>query len=107
MAEQSWEDVVAALEATHGRTVTVRAKENHSKWVCVFRKPKRMEWKRFQAEGAKQNVDALENLCRTICVYPTREEFLALLEEHPAVPIACSEAIAEIAEVEGRIDLVK
>jgi hypothetical protein len=106
MGEKSWDDTIAELEAQHGRTVTVRSKENHGGWVCVFRKPKRLEWKRFQQEQSKQNTDALENLCRTIRVYPSKEEFMALLEEHPALPIACSEAIAEIAEVEGRLDRV-
>ena len=107
MSEQSWDDTVAALETQHGRTVTVRAQERHGTWAVVYRKPKRMEWKRFQAEQGKGNTDALENLCRTICVYPSRDEFLQLLEEHPALPIACSEAIAEICEVEGRLDQVK
>jgi hypothetical protein len=101
------ESAIAALEAQHGRTVTCRAAERHGDWVCVFRKPKRVEWKRFQAEQSKGTVDALENLCRTLCVHPSRDEFLALLEEHPALPVACSEAIAEVCEVEGRIDQVK
>jgi hypothetical protein len=102
------QEQIDALDAQYGRVVIARCKEGTpGPWVAAFRKPARMEWKRYQAEVKKENADALENLCRTICVYPSKEDFMTLLEEHPALPIACSEAIAEIAEVEGRLDTVK
>jgi hypothetical protein len=94
---------IEALDAAHGRTAVVRAKRGE--WEVVFRKPKRMEWKRFQ--GAKDTPEALEQLCKTLVVFPSKEAFDALLEEWPGLPVAAAEAIGELAGVSSKEDTGK
>ena len=51
----------------------------------VFRKPTRGECKMFRRNlhDAKVSDSAQEMLCRAIVVYPTREEFDAILDDYP------------------------
>jgi hypothetical protein len=88
-----------ALEAQYGRIGRIKSKamkDGAPVWECVFRKPKRAEFKQFRARAHNpaQRADAQEQLARQCVVHPSKEAFDALLEDYPA--ICDSEAATEL-----------
>jgi hypothetical protein len=62
-----------------------------NKWECVFRAPRRAEYKMFRANchNDARKADANEVLAKQCCVYPpSRDAFDALLDVFPAIPEA-------------------
>lgn len=58
------------------------------KWECVFRAPKRAEYKMFRANVHNSaRVDmANETIAMQCVVHPSREAFDAMLDTFPAIP---------------------
>ena len=84
------------LETQHKRIAHVRAKDGS--WEVVFRKPTRMEYKQYRASSNNEvkKADAQEALCRQIVVYPAKADYDILLDEWPAIPEACGEALRSL-----------
>lgn len=91
------EDQIKDLESQHKRIAHVVDK--NGQWECVFRAPKRDEYKRFRAmlHDDALKPEATEYLARACVVYPTREGFDALLNDYPALGEACADKIGELA----------
>lgn len=72
-------------------------------WHVVFRKPTRQEYKQFKARlsNPQQAPDAQEILTRNIVVWPSTEQYDALLEDYPGIPEACSDALMKLAGMRG------
>ena len=64
-------------------------------WEFVIRKPTRAEFKVFRAMSSDDNrkADAQENFVRKLVVWPSVEEFNALMEEWPALCDGCGQAL--------------
>src|SRR5262245_9994016 len=88
---------LAELEAKHEEIAYVIGREDA--WHCVFRRPKRMEWKAFRKNIVNPitATDAIEALAETTVVFPALAEFQKLLERYPGIPEACSEELAKLA----------
>lgn len=73
------------LKAKHGNVVVLTADEACVQVAC--KRPDRATYKRFKVEigDANKKTSALENLCLTCLVHPSREEFERLLDEMPAL----------------------
>lgn len=67
----------------------------------VCKGPSEGEWKRFRATGptALERIVAYRNLVTACLVYPSREEFSALLAERPALAETFAGELSEIAGV--------
>jgi hypothetical protein len=70
--------------------------------TAVFRKPDRAEVRAAVSRGLldpkmRDNLDAVEPICRTCVVHPPRQEFVTWCEEYPLTPIACVGAMLELA----------
>ncbi len=87
---------VEELQKTHGRVVHVKGEG----WEAVFRKPKRVEYKRFRAMlFSDAKADAAEWLALATVVVPERAALDALLEDYPGIPEAASKALTQIAGI--------
>jgi hypothetical protein len=80
------------LKKTHGRVVHLSDTDEEDDtllWECVFRVPTKRE---FDVYTAKQDqgigIKGLEQMARTIVLYPSREEFDALLDKFPGLHIS-------------------
>lgn len=98
---------IAKLKTDHARIVHVDDHDDDDGsllWEAVFRAPTKRE---FDAYLAKQDqgmgTKGLEQLARSIVVYPSREAFDALLETHPGIPISLgnSKRFKKIAGLDG------
>lgn len=97
---------IAELESKHGERIAhcksaEKAKQPEGSmaeasplWEAVFRKPTRAEWKGYkrQVHNPAEVADAQETLAIKCVIFPPREQFLALLEDWPAIPEVCSKA---------------
>lgn len=95
------------LEVTHKRIAHLKGNGTPPPWEIVLRKPTRAEYKRFRAmsHNPAQVPDAQEVLARATVVYPTREEFDALLEEYPGIPEACGKSFTELSGIAHQEDV--
>lgn len=93
------------LETLHGRIAHVRSLRE-GEWEVVLKKPRRADYKMFrsQSHNAAQASDATEILVRKLVVYPSADEFMALLEEYPAIPEACSGAVGMLVGISAAAD---
>jgi hypothetical protein len=98
-----------ALETTHGDIAHVKGRKVEGEdgkssvpWEVVFRKPKRAEYKMFKSRlrDPRYASDAQEELSQRCVVYPSVDEYEALLEKYPAIPEAASEAFMALVGLE-------
>lgn len=84
------------LEAKYVRIAHIIGK--NQSWEVVFRKPTRQEYKMFRSNAGNdaKKADATEILCRSLVIYPTREQFDALLEDFPAICEASSPVLMDL-----------
>lgn len=89
------QEQIQELEVQHGRIAHVRSR-TEGEWEVVLKKPKRSDYKMFrsQSHNSSQAADAQEILVRKMVVYPDADAFMAMLEEYPAIPEACTGAVA-------------
>jgi hypothetical protein len=80
------------LKKTHGRVVHLSdtdEEDNSLLWEAVFRVPTKREFDTYTAKNDQgQGTKGLEQLARTIVIFPSREEFDALLEKFPGLHIS-------------------
>jgi hypothetical protein len=92
-------EMIATLEERHKRVAHVvsahKNNEGSPHWEVVLRRPSRAEYNRFrtQAMDPARKADAQDVLVRQIAVEPAGEAIGALIDEWPAIPEACGEAI--------------
>lgn len=107
------EELQALDDANDGVTAVVRSTDKQgskaSQWVCVFRAPKRSEWKRYVQTRDKDQFTAIENLFRSTCVYPAKDVLDELLDAPgcAGIPYACLEAISTLTGVEASTETAK
>lgn len=90
------DEQVAELEVAHGRVAHCKGKGGS--WECVFRKPKRAEYKAFRSKShGSGKADALEALAKQTVVFPSALEFEAMLEDYPGIPEACADVFMTLA----------
>jgi hypothetical protein len=89
-------EALKELEDKYGEIARVRGKGGS--WEVVFRPPTQAEYKMFKAHlrDPRYAPDAQEVLSIQCVVYPSKEEYAALLKKKPAVPEACSEAFMDL-----------
>ena len=98
MATGLTSEQVQEFEAKHGRIAHVRGKDGA--WECVFRKPKRAEYKRFRALAVSDSkAEAQEWLALATCVYPDATALEALLDNYPGIPEAAAGKLTELAGI--------
>lgn len=87
------EDVFQALEAQYGEIVEVETKGG----PCAFRPCNRSEYDRYQSLifEKKTQSKAAEVLVRATVVYPSKDEFNAILDKYPFTVSTCFSAVAE------------
>lgn len=78
------------LKKTHGRIVYLSDEDDgDTLWEAAFRMPTKRE---FDAYSAKQDqglgTKGLEQMARSIVIYPARDAFDALLEKFPALHVS-------------------
>ena len=88
-------ETIDQLIAAHGEIAVVRT----AMGVAIFRKPRRMEYKRHLSMlfNEKQRADAVEALARDCVVHPEKTTFAEWLESKPGIPIVCSDALTKLA----------
>lgn len=76
------EEKLTALRAEHRRVKVIAVGDIE----FVIRAPKRHEYKAFRNKAmGEQKADALEDLLRTIVVFPSRQELDAILDDYPGL----------------------
>ena len=67
-------------------------------WEVVFRKPTRAEYKMFRSNASNdaKKADATEILCRATVVYPSKQEFDALLDDFCGICEASTPVLMEL-----------
>ncbi len=88
---------IAELKAAHKDLICI---ETQSGQQLVFRKPKRLEFDQwFDArERGSQSGLSLSQQC---LVYPTPQEYMAALEEHPGVLMCKNGIVDSITDLAG------
>jgi hypothetical protein len=80
------------LKKTHGRIVHLSdtdEEDGELLWEAVFRVPTKREFDTYTAKQDQgQGFKGLEQLSRTIVIYPSREEFDALLDKFPGLHVS-------------------
>lgn len=93
-------DVLPELEAEHGKLGTdiaiVYYDSTTDAGAVVVKRPKPIVYKRF-ADQNRIKTDDVEKLVRGCRVYPSAEDFDALCERLPALPMICGNTIHNLA----------
>lgn len=95
---------ISDLEAKHGKVLHVRREG----YEAVFRRPDRMEWRKFMSEIADDDTKPLaaEQLALATCVLPDREGFNRMLDEMPALAQSFGNAVTVFAGL-GKAEVIK
>ena len=95
------------LQTKHTRIAHVtsadKAEDGSPEWEIVIRKPKGSEYSDFKRhffDPAKRH-DAYDTLVRRTSVHPVGDALTRLLDEWPAIPEACIQAIDTLAGAAG------
>ena len=85
-----------ALQAKHGSVYYVRSEDSNTdgspEWEYAFRKPSRLEYKRYRAmrQDPATRADAQETMLRSALLIPSGTGIDALFDAWPAVAEACN-----------------
>jgi hypothetical protein len=81
------------LRGEHGSVLTVG--NRHA--VAVFRSADEAEWLRFNSDvvSEREKPSAQRRLVVACCVWPSKEEFVAILAKRPGFANACAGPVAE------------
>ncbi len=90
---------IQEFEDKYKRIAHVKGKGEPPPWEIVLRKPTRAEYKQFRSQNHNDAVkaDSQEILIRKLAIYPTVEQLDALLDDYPAIPEACGDALRHLA----------
>lgn len=86
---QLTEDKIAELKTQHKELVCVRTQDGHD---LVFRKPKRLEYDQWFDQ--RNTTPAGLSLAQQCLVFPSPQEFMAVLEERPGV-LMCNQGVVD------------
>lgn len=90
---------MAELEKVHGEVVAVKTAAG----PAAFRVFKRQEYQRFNSmlvDDKKKHM-ALEYIALACCVYPSPEQFQAMVDRKPGIIASCANAVLEHGGVDG------
>ena len=99
------EDTIQRLKAEHGELYELEVRG----YAVLFRPPRRAEYRRFRALALdeQKRAEALERLTRDCVVWPTPEEFDALLERLPALGEVIGAKLVELAGAMEEVEIKK
>ena len=107
MAAPITKEVLDALRQKHKRIAHLKSSRTLEdgktpEWQFVIRAPKRSEYKRFRSEvhNESRKSEATETLVRQLVIFPTPEEFDALMEDWPALCDGCGGTLNALAGAE-------
>lgn len=96
---------MAELEATHKRIAycasdTVTA-DGFPEWEIVLRRPSRAEYKMYRSESNDPSrvADSQERQARRTVVWPSHEQFDAMLDDFPGIAEACAAPLNKLAGI--------
>jgi hypothetical protein len=101
------EQTIEDLKAKHGEVVHLVDPETRTE--VVARKPPRAAYKRFRsmAFDPKKQADAAESLMVDCVVYPSRDEWNAMLEQYPALAETFAPEVLKLAGASQSVDAKK
>jgi hypothetical protein len=100
------QETLAALHTEHGEVWTY---ESESATVA-FRCPTGPEWKRFVSTSArdqKMAPEALERLAASCIVWPSPEQYAALVDRRPGLALSVGDEVAKVARDKDPADARK
>ena len=107
MAAPVTKEVLDGLRLKHKRLAHLKSNRTLDdgktpEWEFVIKAPNRSQYKQFrsQVHDEKRKADATEMLVRHLVVYPSPEEFDALMEEWPALCDGCGGTLNSLAGAE-------
>lgn len=73
--------------------------------IVVVRTPRQGDWKRMQDEAAKpeKRAEAMRALVRSSVVFPSKEEFLRMLEKRPGIFETLLPIVQEMGGIEDEV----
>lgn len=95
------EEQVAKLKSVHPVLIALETKSGHQ---LVFRKPKRIEFDQYFDKRAKDEGSVSQHalsFAQQCLVYPTPQEFLAVLEETPFLLMCAKGVIDSLTDLSG------
>lgn len=99
------------LKRQHGGRLRALGLDGLPETDVVVRPPTRLEYTNFKTQAAKsRNNDSaqirlMEGLVRQCLVWPTKEEFDALLENYPALADSYSEEVMKLAGATDKVSV--
>lgn len=106
MAVPITKEVLDSLREKHKRIAHIKSarslEDGKPEWEFVIRSPKRSEYKQFrsQVHNESRKAEATEILVRQLVIFPTAEEFDALMEDWPALCDGCGGTLNALAGAE-------
>jgi hypothetical protein len=90
--------IIEKLRAEHGSVVVVGNK--HA--IAAFKAASAADWQRFSSDmmNEKEKANAQRRLVLNCRVWPSTEEFAAILEKHPAFTVVCSGPVVDFSGAE-------
>lgn len=92
------------LKAAHGEILLV-SHPKHGDFA--FSNPGRAQYKAWMRQAQTDTADANEKLALATVVFPSKEEFLAIIDKRPAVGILCGDKVALEATGSGEVETKK